>query len=386
MPPARHVGTPPCRQEGAHARKVNPRPQPSNPIRVYPGAGTQEKRGRCGAGGRSAGRVGEVGCQFYRKPGARQGRGVTLQSVTGASRGGRRTARPSARQPPRAAAGRGHPDRRAGGSGGSTRSRHRADPRRPPDRRQRGRRGRKRRESQPQGGLGPVLQQPLRPHRRQPAALRGWPPPRQSARRGSVPRRGIARRAAEPGSGEPVPGSWPGAVQALQMRLPRFRGQVNAWVPIMTGPRMDGFACESSTRKNAVDLWESRGLGAGAGGSDRPRDFQRPVGARRADPRMRRDADRASTGRAGPQHPRRPVGPPTPLHGGCPPREGEGEPCARAPSCPPRVSGSNAGDDAGRRRRAGREPDRGCERLAGPVPVRGRRLPETFEIQRRQAA
>ena len=43
-----------------------------------------------------------------------------------------------------------------------------------------------------------------------------------------------------------------------------------------------------------------------------------------------------------------------------------------------------AGDDAGRRRRAGRNPARGCERLAGPLPVRGRRLPETFEIQRRQ--
>ena len=132
-----------------------------------------------------------------------------------------------------------------------------------------------------------------------------------------------------------------------------------------------------------MDLWESRGLGAGTDGSDRPRDFQRPVGARRADLRMQYDAPRASTGRAGPQRPRRSLGPPTPLHGGCPPRDSE---ASRAPSCPPRVSGSNAGDDASRRRRVGRDPDRGFERLAGPVPVRGRRLPETFEIQRRQVA
>ena len=39
------------------------------------------------------------------------------------------------------------------------------------------------------------------------------------------------------------------------------------------------------------------------GGNDRPRDFQRPVGARLADLRSRRDAQRASTGRADPQRP-----------------------------------------------------------------------------------
>ena len=44
-----------------------------------------------------------------------------------------------------------------------------------------------------------------------------------------------------------------------KLRLPRFRGQVNAWVPIMTGPRMDGFACESSTRKA---LWTCGNLAA----------------------------------------------------------------------------------------------------------------------------
>ena len=37
------------------------------------------------------------------------------------------------------------------------------------------------------------------------------------------------------------------------------------------------------------------------GGGARPRDFQRPVGARRASHRIQRDGERASTGRAGPQ-------------------------------------------------------------------------------------
>ena len=52
-----------------------------------------------------------------------------------------------------------------------------------------------------------------------------------------------------------------------------------------------------------MELWESRGPNAGMGGNDRPRDFQRPVGARLADLRSRRDAQRASTGRADPQRP-----------------------------------------------------------------------------------
>ena len=55
--------------------------------------------------------------------------------------------------------------------------------------------------------------------------------------------------------------SWrdPRFPQGDDLRLPRFRGQVNAWVPIMTGPRMDGFACESSTRKA---LWTCGNLAA----------------------------------------------------------------------------------------------------------------------------
>ena len=62
-----------------------------------------------------------------------------------------------------------------------------------------------------------------------------------------------------------------------------------------------------------------------------------------------------------------------------PMRFGAGAP---SPSCPPGVPRSNAGDDAGRRRRVGREPARGCERLAGPVRGRRRRLVETFEGER----
>ena len=50
-----------------------------------------------------------------------------------------------------------------------------------------------------------------------------------------------------------------------------------------------------------MELWESRGRCAGMGGGARPRDFQRPVGARLASLRIQRDGERASTGRAGPQ-------------------------------------------------------------------------------------
>ena len=66
---------------------------------------------------------------------------------------------------------------------------------------------------------------------------------------GSAPRRAVRRRArgraASPTPRQPRPSG----CRTGSLRLPRFRGQVNAWVPIMTGPRMDGFACESSTRK-----------------------------------------------------------------------------------------------------------------------------------------
>ena len=54
---------------------------------------------------------------------------------------------------------------------------------------------------------------------------------------------------------------------------------------------------------SAVGVWESRGPGAGMGGSDRPRDFQRTGGARLADLQIQRDVDRASPGRALPQRP-----------------------------------------------------------------------------------
>ena len=48
-------------------------------------------------------------------------------------------------------------------------------------------------------------------------------------------------------------------------------------------------------------VWESRGPDAGMVGSDLPRDFQGPVGARLADLQIQRDIDRASTGPALPQ-------------------------------------------------------------------------------------
>ena len=70
--------------------------------------------------------------------------------------------------------------------------------------------------------------------------------------------------------------------------------------------RLEPRSCSDARRpgrQRAVGLWESRGRDAGIGDGDRPRDFQRPVGARCAALRSRRDAPRASTGRAGPQRP-----------------------------------------------------------------------------------
>ena len=52
------------------------------------------------------------------------------------------------------------------------------------------------------------------------------------------------------------------------------------------------FPCQSSTM-SAVGVRESRGPGAGMGGNDRPRDFQRAGDARLADLQIQRDVDRA---------------------------------------------------------------------------------------------
>ena len=54
---------------------------------------------------------------------------------------------------------------------------------------------------------------------------------------------------------------------------------------------------------SAVGVWESRGPGAGMGGSDRPRDFQRTGAPASPDLQIQRDVDRASPGRALPQRP-----------------------------------------------------------------------------------
>ena len=153
-------------------------------------------------------------------------------------------------------------------------------------------------------------------------------------------------------------------------------------------------------------------LGAGMMDSGRPRDFQRPVGARFADLRIGHDADRASTGRAVPQRPVRTSRDPVVQ---CPLPEPAGRRetrrLSRSPgTCSstgspqlsrhrnrrravclvaimPSVCFEKTGNDGSRRRRSRLQLTRGrLESLHRLVNVDSDCRMETFELQRRHVA